>query len=527
MSYRNPTQVVDTQTSQHMANLQNTISGTFQRVAKSYKADRDAETKKAQKLADERSVRLKKAQLEEDNVQGKGDKVVRGNKSVNMDVLNPYIGQYSDITTLIEDGGLSADEVSSSKTKQRDIEALPSVVQGAMTKFTMATVGLKEALKRPGFPDGVDLYAPGYNLENTQVWTDRLAGTRAIDIVENEKTGRPEVFVVIKPNGGEPRRYSVAQLELMAEENGGIVQRVPNQATEFEAMKNNFLHSVDPLTKKTVPSDDAYGPMEINTDEETGLITYSRPLNREKVGKAASVQISANVSSMNNNDLISMANNTLGFQGSVNLNNLPEMYSLIEEEYKEYWLDTYANPTEEKSRPVNPKAMSTTERKYYDDIKAKQEESQLVTQEVETDVVDIYNNPSGFFKGLTIKGIGSGEIRSAEVTGDGKIELRTAKGPAVKDKVTGDLKQSTEVHTLDLGNDTGIRQFAKIKYPSDKQKPERRKFENELKLYRDYQAAKKKSGSGGKLEDVGTFKDFKSKQSNKEKPTKNTAAQFN
>jgi len=515
MSYRNPTQVVDTQSAQHMANLQNTISGTFQRVAKSYKEDRDDETKKAQKLANERSERLKKAQLEEDNVQGEGDKVVRGNKSINMDVLNPHIGQYSDYTTQIEDGGLSADEVFSYKTKQRDIKALPSVVQGVLEKFTMATVGLKEALKRPGLPDGVDLYAPGNNLENTQVWTDKLAGTRTLDIVENEKTGRPEVFVVIKPNGGESRRYSVAQLELMAEENGGIVQRVPNQATEFEAMKNNFLYSVDPLTKKTVPSDDAYGPMEINTDEETGLITYSRSLNREKVGKAAAAQIAANVSSMNNNDLISMANNTLGFQGSVNLNNLPEMYSLIEEEYKEYWLDTYANPTEEKSRPVNPKTMSITERKYYEDIKAKQEESQLVTQEVETDVVDIYNNPSGFFKGLTIKGIGSGEIRSAEVTGDGKIELRTAKGPAVKDEATGDLKQSTEVHTLDLGNDTGIRQFAKIKYPSDKQKPERRKFEKELKLYRDYQAAKKKSGSGGKLEDVGTYEEFKSKQNNK------------
>ena len=159
--------------------------------------------------------------------------------------------------------------------------------------------------------------------------------------------------------------------------------------------------------------------------------------------------------------------------------------------------------------------MSVTERKYYEDIKAKQEESQLVTQEVETDVVDIYNNPSAFFKGLTIKGIGKGEIRSAEVTGDGKIELKTAEGSAEEDETTGDLIQPTKTHTLDLGDDTGIRQFAKIKYPSDKQKPERRKFEKELMLYRDYQAAKKKSGSGGKLEDVGTYEQFKSKQNNK------------
>ena len=305
----------------------------------------------------------------------------------------------------------------------------------------------------------------------------------------------------------------------MAEENGGIVQRVPNQATEFEAMKNNFLYSVDPLTKKTVPSDDAYGPMEINTDKATGLITYSRPLNREKVGKAASAQIAANVSSMNNNDLISMANNTLGFKGSINTENLAKKREDIKKEYTEYWLDTYANPTEEKSRPVNPKTMSVTERKYYDDIKAKQEESKLVTQEIEADVIDIYNNPSGFFKGLTIKGIGKGEIRSAEVTGDGKIELRTVSGNGKTDE-NGDTIYDTEVHTLDLSNDIGIEKFGGIKYPSIKQNSERRKFENELKLYRDYQAAKMKSDPGNKLEDFITYEQFKSKQSNKGKAKK-------
>ena len=278
MSYRNPQQVVDTQSAQHFANLQNTISGTFQRVAKSYKAGKDAETLKAQKLAKERSERLRLAQLEEDEVLSKGDEVVRNNKSINIEgALNPYVGQYSELTDKIDNGGLSSDEVSAIKTKQRDIKALPGMVQTTLQNFTMATVGLKEALTRPGKADGVDLYAPGYNLENTQVWTDKIAGTRDVIVEENTKTGRPEVFVVITPKGGESRRYSSAQLQLMAEENGGVVQRVPNQKVQWEAMRDTFLTKQDPTTKKLIPNDNAYGPMEINEDEETGLVTYSRP----------------------------------------------------------------------------------------------------------------------------------------------------------------------------------------------------------------------------------------------------------
>jgi hypothetical protein len=514
MSYRNPQQVVDTQSAQHFANLQNTISGTFQRVAKSYKAVKDAETLKAQKLAKERSERLRLAQLEEDEVLSKGDEVVRNNKSINIEgALNPYVGQYSELTDKIDNGGLSSDEVSAIKTKQRDIKALPGMAKTALQNFTMATVGLKEALTRPGKADGVDLYAPGYNLENTQVWTDKIAGTRDVIVEENTKTGRPEVFVVITPKGGESRRYSSAQLQLMAEENGGVVQRVPNQKVQWEAMRDTFLTQQDPTTKKLIPNDNAYGPMEINEDEETGLVTYSRPLKRKEVGEAASVEIAANVSSMSNNDLISLANNILGFQGSVNLKNLPEMYPLIEEEYKEHWLDSFANPQEEKSRPIKKSQMSITERRYYDDLKAKQVESEKVTGEIQTDVVDIFNNPSGFFEGLTIKGIG--KIATAEAASDNKIKLRIPTGKLKKDDDTGDMVQDTKVQVLDLGSDVGIRQFAGLKYPNKNQKPEKRKFEKELMLYRDYQVAKKKAGSSGKLEDVGTYEEFKSKQVNK------------
>jgi hypothetical protein len=58
MSYRNPQQVVDTQSAQHIANLQNVISGTIQKVGASYKADEDKRVAEEKAKAKERAKRI-------------------------------------------------------------------------------------------------------------------------------------------------------------------------------------------------------------------------------------------------------------------------------------------------------------------------------------------------------------------------------------------------------------------------------------------------------------------------------------
>ena len=65
MSYRNPTQVVDTQTGQHYANLQKTIAGSFGNYANSVRvadAKKQKENElKAKKEADRRNGLIKQA----------------------------------------------------------------------------------------------------------------------------------------------------------------------------------------------------------------------------------------------------------------------------------------------------------------------------------------------------------------------------------------------------------------------------------------------------------------------------------
>ena len=58
MSYRNPTQVVDTQTGQHYANLQKTIAGSFGNYVNSVKAADAKEQQEKEKRAAGERVRL-------------------------------------------------------------------------------------------------------------------------------------------------------------------------------------------------------------------------------------------------------------------------------------------------------------------------------------------------------------------------------------------------------------------------------------------------------------------------------------
>ena len=66
MSYRNPQQVVDTQSGKAFADLQKTISGTFAGVADTYKKDQAAEAARLNKIAEKNRKAAEYYQKKED-----------------------------------------------------------------------------------------------------------------------------------------------------------------------------------------------------------------------------------------------------------------------------------------------------------------------------------------------------------------------------------------------------------------------------------------------------------------------------
>lgn len=523
MSYRNPARIVDTQSGQSFRNMQESLARTFTGVINADTARIIKESEKAEK---EQSLVIQKIEKQDQAARDAAvqSSVESGTDTVwNLDSLleaNAY-------ATGLKPGQRTEDD----KKVLTNARNLKPVLMGAMSNVVSYEETFKSVIaKQAGSEGGLNRYS--------KTNADKIKG---LSIFYSGKNGRSEGTV--DPYSG------VASLKAYWKGDGGeeLVTEISSKGVDIELdtvpetkqsrvdMTANLLKMMK-LEKGN--SDVFIGAKATSRVEEgTNRIIWSRKPTREAVEKALYTDALATVMGMSAAEGIVWNNNRAGIT--------PKSKEFIKSSYTDEEkyiknekglmvprpevvaiakaLAKNALDTEGQELLANiefagvgaPNTMSVAERKYYDDIKAKQEESQLIAQEVETDVVDIYNNPSGFFEGLTIKGIGSGEIRSAKVTGDGKIELKTAKGSAKENKATGKLTQGTETHTLDLGSDTGIRQFAEIKYPSDKQKLERRKFEKELMLYRDYQAAKNKSGSGGKLEDIGTYEEFKSKQINK------------
>ena len=160
MSYRNPTQVVDTQTGQHYANLQKTIAGSFGNYAKSYEAAnarRRAEEKENQKI----SLASRNKILSEQNIQLKDF----GNIETKYPTIS-FINAGSGIRKLADI------KMQDTQTPEQNIEARALGKMG--TTYRVATTNLlsnKEIYvdaynKQPGSYEGFDINAPASEIEN-------------------------------------------------------------------------------------------------------------------------------------------------------------------------------------------------------------------------------------------------------------------------------------------------------------------------------------------------------------------------
>ena len=108
MSYRNPQQVVDTQSGQAFADLQKTISGTFAGVADTYKKDQAVEAARLKKIAEENKIAAQYYQRKEDQVTESLAKLNAKNPALNIgEEFTGIIDRYSDIMSMIQNGTIT------------------------------------------------------------------------------------------------------------------------------------------------------------------------------------------------------------------------------------------------------------------------------------------------------------------------------------------------------------------------------------------------------------------------------------
>ena len=311
MSYENPTRVIDTQSAQHLANLQNTISGTFQGVAKTYKAEQDARTKKLNEQA-EIIINIKKSnQVVEDNLRNKMSEFGAQNPSLNSDAWLGAVDRVNDIKNTIDLGTASPKEIAALRQELSEIMALPTLGRTMLEDLTQSVVGFNKVLDNAGEMGGADLYGGSTMIKDLMVWQNLSPGERKQLIQKNPKNGKWEASIVIDGN-----QYTSEQLSKLTATGEGLIAIVSDQTSNFD----NYTNMVKPKDEKTGEAkfrDGVLGPIEYRNTKDGNAESY-RVVNKEAIKKTAGIEIDAAIKVMSASEKAVFWNNRLTQKGAGN-----------------------------------------------------------------------------------------------------------------------------------------------------------------------------------------------------------------
>ena len=311
MSYENPTRAIDTQTGQHLANLQNTISGTFQGIAKTYKAEQEARTKKLNEQAEIITNIKKSNQALEDNLRNKISEFGAQNPSLNTDAWLAAVDRVNDIKNTIDLGTASPKEIAALRQELSEIMALPTLGRTMLENLTQSVVGFDKVLNNVGKMGGADLYSGSTMIEDLRVWQNLSPGERKQVIQKNPKNGKWEASIVINGN-----QYTSDQLSILTANGEGLIAIVSDQTSNFD----NYTNMVKPKDEKTGEAkfrDGVLGPIEYRNTKDGNAESY-RVVNKEAIKKTAGIEIDASISVMTASEKAVFWNNILAKKGSGN-----------------------------------------------------------------------------------------------------------------------------------------------------------------------------------------------------------------
>ena len=312
MSYRNPQQVVDTQTGQHYRNLQKSLSNTFAGVAQSYKAEQDRlEKERKKKEAAEKAVRDFN-QSEEDTIMNSVAKLKAQNPTLDTSAIYDMIDRYSDIKNAIDLGTIT-DKAELRKMREQlaQIKSIPDGLNASLVGFGALTEDFTEYIARAGKKGGLDLKSADPKLLNhLNVFLNKSKGDRKFQTQFDENGNmRTGIFLKSSEEGDEGKFYT--KDELVSYMNGatGGLPTIPDDTEASEELVSNVF-GVDPITKKmTKPMPGIVDKVDVT--QRDGSIKVEERINEEKLKEKLKPIALSNVSSWGNAGIVSYYNNML------------------------------------------------------------------------------------------------------------------------------------------------------------------------------------------------------------------------
>ena len=357
MSYENPTQVIDTQSAQHLANLQNTISGTFQGVAKTYKAEQDAVTSalKAREIANAKL--FKESQSTEDALYESTSKTT-ARYGISQGVgLNKLINETNELINANNSGNISSEQITLNKQRIAAISSTPDSIKRLYEGITQNALSLTENKAKNGTFGGLDKFGDTEVYEDLMTWLGTNAGSREL-LVETLDNGIDlEVYAVI--NG---RKYSGTGIQRLLGKESQLVTTIPDPSVDWETLTNAAFLNIDKKTGESSFKEDMLeAPSQDLVKDKNGKLynVVTRKTKKDLLLAAGMADAKASIDILSSRERAALWNNELGpkdsrgniLKGVDNEEaNTEEFKTKLEEAWTNRWFDTKIGESVEISR---------------------------------------------------------------------------------------------------------------------------------------------------------------------------------
>ena len=286
MSYRNPQQVVDTQTGQHYRNLQASISNTFDKVADASRLEQDRIRKEQEK------VQLK---LKKEAEQAKKDSIDIMKRDVNASAQIKGIINKSAIAM----GTSGSDELNRNVTRMaelmtkgttdpsetiflKNMGSLPTDLASATSLVNSLISSSKEDLgANIGEMGGASLTNPSKARNFAMILSNLKEGTSSFSTDSTQADGNQITFTVTPKDGGESVSYTYAQLKELQQGGGSIIQKIPDVTVDYD----QSFKAANIVNNKGVLQEDFLGKIgpPVKDPNNSGRVLRFREVDAKKV----------------------------------------------------------------------------------------------------------------------------------------------------------------------------------------------------------------------------------------------------
>jgi hypothetical protein len=241
-AYENPEIIVDTQTGQHLRNLQATIAGSFSNYAKTY-AERESD--KQGELKKQQAINTKKLYDDQKEVEDyalalrtKMGEAQEGNKQLNLsETFEPLIQEAVKLKSGLLNGSIQDRQAAIAKIAK--INGSVSGFTSSLAEFDSYSNDLENVMLKPiGVEGGLSQEMPAGDIRAIRIMQGRLPGSKKA-IYED---GDPDklAWEIYEPGSNVPikKYYANKMTDMDLYSDGNYVRTVPDMSVSNEKLKN-------------------------------------------------------------------------------------------------------------------------------------------------------------------------------------------------------------------------------------------------------------------------------------------------